>query len=419
MQAIISQSEYQSRDRNFDKPHGSTSTGTHLPSNSSSVKPATRLNPNAKPFSPSMFQGAAKPPFVYNNLCLGHLQTPISEKLNLEGRSCGTWAAAFATLVNQHDVLAVLSLCQLYASTFVKNSTSSLSLALTTSLSTTDRGQNGVQTNGLNHNTSQLRQRIPAASHLTMQGHDAGEQTVGDINALLTGNNRSAKLPNPCCSNSDHAFQSQATPTAQELGATCLIKGEFAPQTIYPTPDPRASMNIFEVIQPRIGSHDLTGDCITVASVPDNYPPEYTEEDQSGQVHTLPSGQNPGSQDVYRLTFLTRFICKIFEHPWNSREGGSQARTQPRHVREFDMQAFLAADVVEQEDQEEDCDEHQDALASEQNALPENHQRIRNLSEFVYSLYETAMDGGGPLRLDKLHEIQKSVGEELWEEMID
>ncbi|KAL8892843.1 MAG: hypothetical protein Q9215_000207 [Flavoplaca cf. flavocitrina] len=83
------------------------------------------------------------------------------------------------------------------------------------------------------------------------------------------------------------------------------------------------------------------------------------------------------------------------------------------------MQAFLAADVVPQEDQEEDWDEYRYALASEQNSLPENHQCIRILSEFVDSLYEAAMNGRGPLRLDKLLDIQKSVEEELWEEMTD
>ncbi|KAL9630008.1 MAG: hypothetical protein Q9204_004949 [Flavoplaca sp. TL-2023a] len=183
-----------------------------------------------------MSHGAAKAPFVYSHLCLADLQNLLSEKLNLEGRSCGTRAAAFATLVNQHDVLAVQSLYQPYAST---------------------------------------------------SGHDVREQTVGGINVLLNGNNRPAKLPNSCCSNSDQALQSQAIPTVEELGATRLIEGEFAPQTIYPTPDPRASMNIVEVIQPRVGSHDLTGDYGHVASVPDIDPPEYTEEDQSGQVlHT-------------------------------------------------------------------------------------------------------------------------------------
>ena len=252
-----------------------------------------------------------------------------------------------------------------------------------------------------------------------MQGHDAGEHTVGNINVLLNGNNRPAKLPNSYCSNSDQALQSQAVPTAQELRATCPIEGEFAPQTIHPTPDPRASMNIAEEIQRRNGSRDLTENYIYVTSVPDIDPPEYTEEDQSGQVYTLPNGRNHSSKDVYRLTFFTRFICKIFEHRWNSGEGASEARTQLCHVREFDMQAFLAADVVPQEDQEEDWDKYQDALASEQNALPENHRCISILSEFVNSLYETAMNGRGPLRLDKFLDIQKSVREELCEEMID
>ncbi|KAL8877754.1 MAG: hypothetical protein Q9198_004288 [Flavoplaca austrocitrina] len=160
-------------------------------------------------------------------------------------------------------------------------------------------------------------------------------------------------------------------------------------------------MNTVEVIQPRIGAYDLTGDGIHVASVPDSDPPEYTEEDQSGQVYTLLNGQNHSCKDVYHLTFLTRFIYRL------------------RHVREFDMQAFLAADVVPQEDQEEDWDEYRYALASEQNSLPENHQCIRILSEFVDSLYEAAMNGRGPLRLDKLLDIQKSVEEELWEEMTD
>ncbi|KAL9032384.1 MAG: hypothetical protein Q9180_006531, partial [Flavoplaca navasiana] len=250
---------------------------------------------------------------------------------------------------------------------------------------------NDVPTNSLNHNTGQLRQQIPAASHLSMQGHDAGEQTVDDTTALLTGNNSSAKLPNPFCSNSDQALQSQAIPTAQQLGAMCLIQSEFVPQTIYPTPVTRASLNIAELIQPRIGSHDLTGDCIHAASVPDIDPPEYTEEDQSGQSSsTLGIAETPRAKPG--LSFV---------------------------MSEFDMQAFLAADVVTQEGQEEDCDEYQDALASEQHPLPETQQCIRILSEFVNSLYETAMNGRGPLRLDKLLDIQKSVGEELWEEMTD
>ena len=81
MQAIISQSEYQSRDRNFDKPHGSTSTETHLPSNSSNAKPATKLNPNAPPFNPSMSHGAAEAPIVYNNPCQGQPQNPHLRKI--------------------------------------------------------------------------------------------------------------------------------------------------------------------------------------------------------------------------------------------------------------------------------------------------------------------------------------------------
>ncbi|KAL8989637.1 MAG: hypothetical protein Q9169_008317 [Polycauliona sp. 2 TL-2023] len=150
---------------------------------------------------------------------------------------------------------------------------------------------------------------------------------------------------------------------------------------------------------------------------PDDDPPEYTEEDHREHEATLSGDGIMWTNEDHRLRFLSRFIYRAFEHFWNSEADALEARFErmPGEATAFDMQAFNAAEKIEQEYDVADCDEESNA-DSNQILLSEKAHYIGLLSAFVDGLYAAALNRYGLFHLNTLMTVHHSVAEELRED---
>lgn len=257
----------------------------------------------------------------------------------------------------------------------------------------------------------QLDERALTPPSLSMRSLDTMRQAAEDDTVSLTKTGRPSK---PFGSNGE-VSRTEPEAAAHALETARLPRGGLAVNTSHPTPDPTASMDIAEVTRPKIEFRDVNWIDNQAVPTPDCDPPEYTEEDYNEHQGAPPNEGNLQSQTDYRLSFLSIFIDKFLEHPWN---GGDEAT----EVIAFDTEAFRAADFCYQEydedDEDEDEDEYPIALASEENFQTEKDRRISVLSDFVNSLYRVAKLGPRFLRLEEIVAIHESVTKELRGEAI-
>lgn len=356
---------------------------------------------------------------------LGHPTDLTSKDANSESYSSEDWAAAFATLIDHQDVQAVQSLFHLYMNACGGDSANLSPVTTTTLTNPRKRDDNDAQRYNSRFNTNpadesidinatysrQLDERVSTPPSLSTRSLDTMRQAADDNTVSLTKTGRPSK---PFGSNGEISRTEPEAP-AHALETAHLPKGGFAVNTSHPTPDPTASMDIAEVMRPKIEFRDVNG--IDNQAVPTPYcdPPEYAEEDYNEHQGAPPNEGSLQSQADYRLRFLSIFIDKFLEHPWNSGDEATE-------VIAFDAEAFWAADSCyqkyDEEDEDEDEDEYPIALASEEYFQTDKDRRISVLSDFVDSVYKVAKLGPRYLRLEEIVAIHESVTKELRGEAI-
>ncbi|KAL8848764.1 MAG: hypothetical protein Q9221_006235 [Calogaya cf. arnoldii] len=289
----------------------------------------------------------------------GYLIDFTSEVANQERHSCEDWAATFATLVNHQDVQAVQSLYQMYLSACGEEVNDVPPVATATSTRDVQSSDPSFKTSRTDSFTDvrktdsrQPCERVLIVPSCSLQSSDTDRQTQQDDTTSSIKTSRSAK---PIRTNGE-ASQIKTETAASALDTTLVAKEEFTVNTGYPTPDPRASIDIAEVIQPRIQRQDVIGSHIQTLHTPDLDPPEYTEEDYDNYQDSQSS---------------------VSEHPWNSSDEGTEDRPESCDVRiGFDVEAFHAAEFIlqefdEEDDEEDDDNEYPGAIESETDSWSE------------------------------------------------
>ncbi|KAL8657389.1 MAG: hypothetical protein Q9226_001970 [Calogaya cf. arnoldii] len=308
-------------------------------------------------------------------MSLGHLIDFTSKVANQERLTCENWAAAFATLINNQDVQAVQSLYHMYLNACGSEITNVSPVATTTSTRDVRSSNSTCKTSRTDsfpdvHGTDSRQLYEPFLTvPCSMQSSDTDGQTQQDDTTSSTKTSCSAKR----LRTNGEASQIKMEAAASPLDTTLLANDGFTVNTGYPTPDPTASIDIAEVIQPRIETQDVIGSDIQTLHTPDLDPPD------------------------------------VFEHPWNSSDETNEDRTESCDVRiGFDIEAFRAAEFIPQEydvEEVEDDNEYPGAIESETNSWSGQDHYISVLP--------------GLVNLRTLLEIHASVAEELRDDAID